>query len=102
MLILSWKKDRIVSDYDLFIDGKLVGDIRNKSLSATSYVEYKGRKYFFETEGLSQRKILLVDMQERKIIGEINFSLLDYKAKVSLFDKSYLWKFSNIFYTMVV
>lgn len=99
MPLLSWKKDRLISDYDLFIDGQLVGDIRSKSLSATFYVEFKGKKFFLETEGLSQRKLLVIDMQDRKTIGEIKFSLMGYKANISLLGNSYTWKFNNMFYT---
>ncbi len=98
MPVLSWKKEKLLVDYDLFLDHKLVGDIRNKPFSGTSYVEIAGKKYFFETEGLRLRTITVINMQNRKQIGSIGFNMMRTKAKIELFGKSYIWKL-NIFYT---
>lgn len=99
MPVLSWKKEKLLVDYDLFIDNKLVGDIRNKPFSGTSYAEITGKKYFFETEGLRLRKITVIDMQNRKQIGSIGFNMMRTKANIQLFGKSYIWKLQNMFYT---
>ena len=98
MPLLSWKKDVIAIGYDLFIDGNLVGEIRNERLSSNSYVKVNGRKYFFESEGLSQKTINVIDMNSRKQIGKIVFNFWRTKASIALFDKEFMWKSDNFFY----
>ncbi|MEP1150571.1 MAG: hypothetical protein ABJH08_02480 [Balneola sp.] len=98
MALLSWKKDVIGIGYDLFLDRKLVGEIRNERLSKNSYIKISGKKYFFETEGLSNKAINIIDMNSRKQIGEIVFNLWRTKASITLFDKDYIWKSDTFFY----
>ncbi|MEQ9091439.1 MAG: hypothetical protein RIE52_10135 [Balneola sp.] len=98
MALLSWKKDVIAMGYDLFIDGNIVGEIRNERLSSNSYVKVNGRKYFFESEGLSQKTINVIDMNSRKQIGKIVFNFWRNKASIALFDKEFMWKSDNFFY----
>lgn len=98
MALLIWKKDVIAISYDLFLDDKLVGEIRNERLSSNSYVKVNGKKYFFESEGLSKKIINVIDMNNRKQIGKIVFNLWRTKASIALFDKEYRWKSDNFFY----
>ncbi|MFY0683596.1 MAG: hypothetical protein JXR20_03525 [Balneola sp.] len=98
MALLSWKKDVIAIGYDLFLDRKLVGEIRNERLSKNSYIKISGKKYFFETEGLSNKAINIIDMNSRKQIGKIVFNLWRTKASIALFDKDYIWKIDTFFY----
>jgi len=98
MSILSWKKDVIAIGYDLFLDGKLVGEIRNKQLSSNSLIKINGRKYFFEAEGLSNKTINIIDMNSRKQIGKIIFNLWRTKASIGLFNEEYKWESDNFSY----
>lgn len=98
MALLSWKKDVIAIGYDLFMDETLVGEIRNEQLSSNSYVKINGKKYFFESEGLSHKTINVIDMNNRKQIGKIVFNFWGTKASIALFDKEFTWKSDNIFY----
>lgn len=97
MALLSWKKDVIAIGYDLFIDGNLVGEIKNERLSSNSYVKVNGRKYFFESEGLRHKVINVIDMKSRKQIGKIVFNFWRTKASIALFDKEFMWKSDNFF-----
>jgi len=90
MALLSWKKDVIAIGYDLFIDGNLVGEIRNEHLSNNSYVKILKRKYFFESEGFSRKNIIVIDMNSRKKIGKIVFNFWRTKASIALFDKEFI------------
>lgn len=95
MALLTWKKDVIAIGYDLFLDDKLIGEIRNERLSSNSFVKFDGKKYFFETEGLSNKTINVIDMNSRKQIGKIVFNLLRTKASIDLFNKEFMWKNDN-------
>lgn len=98
MALLSWKKDVIAIGYDLFIDENLVGEIRNEQLSNNSYVKIAERKYFFESAGMSHKKINIIDMKIRKEIGQIIFNLWRTKATIKLYGKEYEWKSDYMFY----
>lgn len=98
MAILSWRKDVIAIGYDLFLDRKLVGEIRNEQLSHNSFIKIGERKYFFETTGMSHKRINVIDMKSRKEIGQIIFNLWRTKATITLYGEEYEWKSNYIFY----
>ena len=96
MPLLSWEKDVIAIGYDLFLDGDLVGEIRNERISNNSYVKIKDQKYFFESIGIGPKSINIIDMIKRVKIGRVKFNALQSKVNITLLDEEYIWKPKNM------
>lgn len=99
MYLFRWNKLTFSRKYELFIDEKLIGEIIGKPLSSITFVLLNGNKYIFETEGLVQKQMLIIDMQKKESIGTIKFNFFKTKATIHLLDSTYAWKPSNRFNT---
>lgn len=92
---LYWAKSTFSLNYDIYENGMVVGFIKDSSLSRSMKASIFGNNYIFEASGFLKPHISVIDMEQKKELGKVTFSLLRQRAEIHLFGQSYLWKFHN-------
>ena len=95
----SWKKGLFSSLYKIYSNGQQIGILKDKMFSQTSNGEINGEKYTFKTKGIFKQHTEIIDNQEEKVIGQISYNNWMTKATISIFDKTFIWKYENIWNT---
>ncbi|MGQ1785254.1 MULTISPECIES: hypothetical protein [unclassified Saccharicrinis] len=93
---LTWKKGLFSSNYSIYSNGTLIGELRDKSFSQSAYGEMDGKKYVFKTKGFFKQHTDIIDASNGRIIGQISYNNWMTKATISLNHKTVFWKYDNI------
>lgn len=96
---LIWKKRLFSKCYNIYSNTQLVGKLEEQSFSQTAIGELNGVKYKFKTKGFFSQNTEIIDQNNRKVIGQINYSNWKTKANISGFGKSIKWKYDNVWNT---
>jgi|SRR6056297_7070 len=92
----TWKKKFFSETYRIFDKGKQIGTFRNRPFSQTSDAEINGKQYRFKTKGFFQQHTEIRDDKDGTLIGEIRYGSWRTRATISLQNKTYKWKYDNI------
>lgn len=92
---LYWTKDAFSLNHSIYDDGNLIGIIKDKSTNRSVQASIFGKKLVFETEGFFKPHINIFDLDNKKELGRIDFSIIRNRAKVRLLDNLFHWKFAN-------
>lgn len=91
MKLLYWTKDAFTLNYTFFEEGKVVGQIRDRSWNRTATASIFGTKYVFEREGLLNPHLNIIDLTNRREIGRVDFKIFWSRARISLGNQQYVW-----------
>lgn len=83
------------STYKIYKDGKPVGYLMKRSLSATHEAQIFDNKYLFIWKGFFNEKTNIVDKEQKKVIGKIEYNSWKTRAKITTTNSKLLWKFNN-------
>ena len=97
MALFYWEKIKLSTRYQLFMDRQPIGELNYKLFGGIAQVDFNNHQYFFETEGLLKRRMLIIDRLNKKELGVIHFNTWINKAQIELNGSSYLWKRKNLF-----
>lgn len=95
----TWKKGLLSTTYNIHSEGKIIGHLRDKLLSQTSFGQINNKRYSFRTQGLFNQKTLIVDESDNSVIGEIVYNSWMTKATITIFNQQLSWKYENIWNT---
>ena len=93
---LRWKKGLFSSTYDILSGGTSVGSLTDKPFSRSAFGELNGKKYTFLTKGTFKQLTEILDGDNNRVIGEINYNSMMTRATFSLENKTIHWKYDNI------
>lgn len=88
---LYWIKEAFSLNYTFFEEGKVVGQIKDKSWNRTSTATLFGTKYVFEKEGVFNPHLNIIDLTDRCQIGRVDFTMFRSRARIRLGSQQYLW-----------
>ena len=94
---LNWKGRLLNSNYEIFQNDIMIGELINKSLSRTSSGELNSKKFKFTTKGFINHETQIIDLQDESDLGMIIFSNWKTKTKIIYRNKEFVWRFDNIF-----
>jgi len=97
--VLNWKKGVFSCNYKLMESGKAIGFLKGKSFGQSAEGEVFGNRYGFNTYGVFRKETEILDGKDGAVIGKVKFDCWMPKAKIELGDKTYFWKFKNIWET---
>ncbi|MTI88787.1 MAG: hypothetical protein FH748_12540 [Balneolaceae bacterium] len=83
-------------NYSLYTGDKPIGEIKDNSHNKSAKGSLLGHNFVFEGEGLFRRKINIISLKQKEILGSIRFKLLGYSAEMNLLGKYFLWKSRGI------
>jgi hypothetical protein len=92
---LKWKKSLFSNTCDIYSNGQLVGNLKDKTFSNSAEGELNGVKYRFKTLGIFRQNTEIIDGENNKVIGEITYSNWMRKATLKIQDKKVVWKYDN-------
>ena len=96
---LRWKKGLFSSSYDIYLNDKQIGKLKNNTFSQTADGELNGKKYTFKTEGFFNQHTEIIDNLENKVIGKITYNNWMTKATIIVNTKIINWKYDNLWNT---
>lgn len=80
----------LVREYRLFNGKQIVGLLKNSVWTGKAYGEFKGHLMRFEKD--TARRINILDIEGREIVGTIEFSLFPRTATIKHEGEVYTWK----------
>ena len=95
----TWKKKFFSETYRIFEKEAQIGIFKNRPFSSTSEAEINGKKYSFKTKGFFQQHTEIMDGMDGSLIGEIRYGSWKTRATITLNNKTYSWKYDNIWST---
>ncbi|MFV1885500.1 MAG: hypothetical protein ACMZ7B_13505 [Balneola sp.] len=94
---LNWVKDVFSHSYSFFVNGTVVGELKDSSLSGSKKAFLFGTKYVFEPEGVFKKQINIINLSTKAIVGRISFNQFRWRATIYIGENSYLWKWDGYF-----
>ncbi len=95
----SWTKKFFSNLYNIYSNGAILGNLKDKSFSQTAQGEVNGKEYIFKTKGFLKQHTQIIDSSENRIIGEITYNSWMTKATIAINDKILNWKYDNAWNT---
>jgi len=92
---LYWTKNAFSLSHSIYDDGNLVGIIKDSALNRSVQASIFDDKFIFETVGVFKPVINIIDLNNRKEVGRIYFSIFRRRAKIRLTDNIFHFKFIN-------
>lgn len=94
---LKWEKN-ILSNLDdkIYSNNQLIGLLRNSVFSQKTHGELNGKRYIFQTKGFLNQHTDIIDSLENRVVGEITYNSWMTKASISINDKQFNWRYSNL------
>jgi len=92
---LCWKKNLLSSNYNIYLNEKLVGNLMDRTFSQSGDGEFKDRKYSFRTYGLLTQKTEIFDHETSEIIGNIKYNAWMNKAQLTINHEILYWKYED-------
>ena len=96
---LTWKKGVFSNVYKIYLNGKQIGNLKDKSFSQSGIGVLNNKEFLFQTKGFLKQKSKIFDTAENKMVGEINYNNWMTKATITINDKTFNWKYDNIWNT---
>jgi hypothetical protein len=96
---LYWTKDAFSLKYSIFKDGKLVGNVADKTTRRSVKAALFGERYIFENEGFLNPHTNIIHINSKTEIGRIDFEFIRPRATINVSGKTYSWKFTNFLNT---
>jgi hypothetical protein len=96
---LTWSKGVFSSMYQIYTDTNQVGSLKDKAFSKSAKGVFDGKEYIFKTNGCFRQITDIIDCSDNMVIGKIEYSNWMTKAKISLNNKTFHWKYDNIWNT---
>jgi hypothetical protein len=75
------------------------GSLNKKSINRSVKASIFGKKFLFESEGFFKPRINIFDLDNKKVLGRVEFQLFRTRAKVRLSGHLYHWEFTNLMNT---
>lgn len=97
--VLNWKKGLLSCSFKLMEGGNDVGFLKGKSFGQSAEGEVFGNRYGFNTYGVFRKETEILDGKDGSVIGKVKFDCWMPKARIEIGDKTYYWKFKNIWET---
>ena len=96
---LTWSKGLFTSIYQIYSNGKQLGNLIDKPFSRTIKGKFNGKEYLFQNSGFFNQYTEIVDCSDNKVIGGIEYNSWRSKAIVSVNGRKYNWKYDNLWST---
>lgn len=91
----TWKRSFLSSTYSIFEDDEQIGYIKYSYFNKTK-VEINGKKYHLKSYGLLNRKVNIIDLEHKRVIGKMKYNKRFSKARVALDNNTVYWKYETI------
>jgi hypothetical protein len=95
----TWSKGIFSNLYQIYSNGELVGNLKNKSFTQSSKGILNGKEYIFKTNGFFKQSTDIINFSDNKVIGRIEYSNWMTKAVISINNNTFYWKYDNIWNT---
>ncbi len=92
---ITWKKKWISSNYELYKDNRLIGDLVTKPFSTSATGQLHNINLRFQMRGFLNQKTEIVDTNTNKTIGNITYNTLKTRASIQLYDEIIEWRSLN-------
>lgn len=96
---LTWSKGLFTSLYQIYSNGKQLGNLLDKPFSRTTKGTFNGKEYLFRNSGFFNQYTEIVDCSNNKVIGRIEYNNWRSKATLSVNGGKYHWKYDNLWST---
>jgi hypothetical protein len=96
---LTWTKGVFSSMFQIYSNGELIGNLKDKTFSQSAKGIYNDKEYIFKTNGFFKQSTDIIDCSDNKVIGRIEYSNWMTKAVISINNKTFYWKYDNIWNT---
>ena len=96
---LTWKKGFFSNLYSIYQNGELIGKLKDETFSQNANGALQGKEYRFKSKGFLKQHTEIIDSNEEKVIGEINYNNWMTKATITINSKVISWKYNNIWNT---
>ncbi len=96
---LTWTKGIFTSLYQIYSNGKQLGNLIDKPFSRTIKGTFNDKEYLFRNSGFFTQYTEIVDCSDNKVIGGIEYNSWRSKATVSVNGIKYNWKYDNLWST---
>jgi hypothetical protein len=96
---LTWTKGVFSSMFQIYSNGELIGNLKDKTFSQSAKGIFNDKVYIFKTNGFFKQSTDIIDCSDNKVIGRIEYSNWMTKAVISINNKTVYWKYDNIWNT---
>jgi hypothetical protein len=96
---LIWKKGLFSNLYNIYSKGELIGNLKEKTFSQSGVGVLFNKEYLFQTKGFLNKRTEIIDKNENKVIGEIDYNNWMTKATITVNNKTISWKYDNFLNT---
>lgn len=96
---IYWKRRLLSDSTKLYVDSKLVGELRTNYFKRYTYGEINGHKFQFKTKGLFKQHTEVVDCKTNNVIGKIKYNGWFSKATIHAKDNLIIWEYINFWRT---
>jgi hypothetical protein len=93
---LAWSKGLFTSLYQIYSNGKQIGNLTDKPFSRNTKGMYNDKEYIFRNSGFFNQYSEIIDCSDDKIIGKIEYNNWKSKATITVKGRKYAWKYDNI------
>ncbi|KXX71483.1 hypothetical protein [Flammeovirga sp. SJP92] len=94
---LTWKSGTFSNKIKVYEDNNIIGSLDMSMMSKNSKVTLYNNEFCVENKSIWNSDSLIIDLNTNEVIGELTYTKLLGKAKITLDGKSYKWKTRNIF-----
>jgi hypothetical protein len=91
----NWKSNLVSNTYNLFRDGREIGQLRINTCSRIAKSIVNGKDYNFKTKGTLHQYTEIIDCIDNKLTGVIQYNSWASKAEISVNNTVLNWKFNN-------
>jgi len=96
---LNWRKGFFKNTYEIYLENKKIGELKDKCWSQSAFGELNGKRYKFKTKGFLKQETQIIDIESNSIVGKITYNSWRTKAKIEYSGKEYDWKYNNTWNT---
>ncbi|TVQ85928.1 MAG: hypothetical protein EA393_13050 [Bacteroidetes bacterium] len=96
---LTWSKGLFSSRYQIYSNGKQLGNLTDKPLSRTTKGMFNGKEYLFRNSGFFKQHTEIIDCSDNKVIGRIDYNSWRSKATITVNGRRFNWKYDNLWST---
>jgi hypothetical protein len=96
---LTWSKGLFSSLYQIYSNGKQLGNLTDKPFSRTTKGMFNGKEYLFRNSGFFKQHTEIVDCVDNKVIGGIEYNSWRSKATITVNGSKFYWKYDNLWNT---
>ncbi|MBD0400067.1 hypothetical protein [Flammeovirga sp. EKP202] len=97
--LLTWKSGTFSNKIKVYEDKNLIGSLDMSMMSKNSKMTLYNNEYCIKNKSIWNSDSMIIDRVTDEVIGEMAYTKLLGKAKITLEGKSYKWKTKDIFTT---